>query len=378
MLDMAFQLLTFFILTFRPPALEGQIGLRLPPARPPRERNGPSRVATLDRHRPSRSARLTVTVLSQGGQIDGLGVGKEVAKDIRDLAGKLAAVFKNPNNPFEQVVVQAEPQAALRRVDAGGGRVFAADAFRREETGQAQSPGTPRGERQVTSHRNNGRVGRAEASPPETGKNPMVGLVTMLCMVPLAPPTSKHFMRSRLADHPRRSVLHGPETPRLVTMLFMLVVIGMAISRTADPSTWRWLAPGPEAPAPRPAPPRPATDRGETVAGEARGRETCGGEDAGQSARGDEDREDHREDRGGDRKEEAGKTAPKVVNKPAAGKPIAKKPAAVAPKPEPQTVGTEGTDQDWEEEEAISEEREAISDGTVYMDKGEMNAYKRV
>ena len=31
MLDMAFQLLTFFILTFRPAPLEGQISLRLPP-----------------------------------------------------------------------------------------------------------------------------------------------------------------------------------------------------------------------------------------------------------------------------------------------------------------------------------------------------------
>src|SRR6187399_1172445 len=31
MLDMAFQLLTFFILTFRPSPVEGQISLRLPP-----------------------------------------------------------------------------------------------------------------------------------------------------------------------------------------------------------------------------------------------------------------------------------------------------------------------------------------------------------
>ncbi len=31
MLDMAFQLLTFFILTFRPAPVEGQISLRLPP-----------------------------------------------------------------------------------------------------------------------------------------------------------------------------------------------------------------------------------------------------------------------------------------------------------------------------------------------------------
>ena len=34
MLDMAFQLLTFFILTFRPAPVEGQISLKLPPPQP--------------------------------------------------------------------------------------------------------------------------------------------------------------------------------------------------------------------------------------------------------------------------------------------------------------------------------------------------------
>ena len=34
MLDMAFQLLTFFILTFRTVPVEGQINLRLPPPKP--------------------------------------------------------------------------------------------------------------------------------------------------------------------------------------------------------------------------------------------------------------------------------------------------------------------------------------------------------
>src|SRR6266852_4985626 len=34
MLDMAFQILTFFILTFRPAPVEGQIQLRMPPPQP--------------------------------------------------------------------------------------------------------------------------------------------------------------------------------------------------------------------------------------------------------------------------------------------------------------------------------------------------------
>ena len=34
MLDMAFQLLAFFILTFKPAPIEGQINLKLPPPKP--------------------------------------------------------------------------------------------------------------------------------------------------------------------------------------------------------------------------------------------------------------------------------------------------------------------------------------------------------
>src|SRR6185312_15142649 len=34
MLDMAFQLLTFFILTFKPAPVEGQLALRMPPPHP--------------------------------------------------------------------------------------------------------------------------------------------------------------------------------------------------------------------------------------------------------------------------------------------------------------------------------------------------------
>ena len=113
MLDMAFQLLTFFILTFHPPAMENQLGLRLPPAQPPGPSNRvrPGDVVVERRLDISPTcSTLTITVLSQNGRIDSLGVGPEEAKDLGDLAGKLDAVFKNPNNPFEQVIVQADPK----------------------------------------------------------------------------------------------------------------------------------------------------------------------------------------------------------------------------------------------------------------------------
>jgi biopolymer transport protein ExbD len=112
MLDMAFQLLAFFILTFRPPMSEGQIGLRLPPAQPTRSATNP-KLVICGGHGPIISPAVTtlvVTVISQDGRIDGLGVGQDEAKDVRDLDGKLAAAFKDPNSPFEQVIVQASPR----------------------------------------------------------------------------------------------------------------------------------------------------------------------------------------------------------------------------------------------------------------------------
>ena len=82
-----------------------------------------------------------------------------------------------------------------------------------------------------------------------------------------------------------------------------------------------------------------------------------------------------------------------AVKTPAAAKPAAKKPAVKPPaaktakphaaKPAPPAAPASeqdviGTDLDWEEAEAIGEEREVISDGTPYIEKIEMNAYKRV
>ena len=54
-----------------------------------------------------------------------------------ELSGKLAAIFKNPDNPFQAGGRPVESQAPLRRVDASGERVYAPKIPRREETGQA-------------------------------------------------------------------------------------------------------------------------------------------------------------------------------------------------------------------------------------------------
>ncbi len=107
MLDMAFQLLAFFILTFKPPPVEGQIQLRLPP---PQAINAhgkevagevskdPSQVKGVD--------TLVVSVLSNGGSIDSMGIGETPVTTLPQLAARLDTTFKDTNNPFDQVIIQ--------------------------------------------------------------------------------------------------------------------------------------------------------------------------------------------------------------------------------------------------------------------------------
>ncbi len=110
MLDMAFQLLTFFILTFRPPPVEGQIGLRLPPATvvvPGKDKIGEEDKKPVN---PKGIHTLTISVFSDNGTIDSMGVGEQQTKTLHDLDVKLQQVFKDPNNPFDQVILQSSPK----------------------------------------------------------------------------------------------------------------------------------------------------------------------------------------------------------------------------------------------------------------------------
>ncbi len=110
MLDMAFQLLTFFILTFRPSPIEGQISLRLPPPQPVvvvkqgqqagRETNNTNPVQGLN--------TLTISVMAnpKTGEIQSLAVGEAAVPGIAALDGRLKQVFADPGNPFDQVIIQ--------------------------------------------------------------------------------------------------------------------------------------------------------------------------------------------------------------------------------------------------------------------------------
>jgi biopolymer transport protein ExbD len=111
MLDMAFQLLAFFILTFRSPGqIEGQILLRMPPPQAITVVKGGQAVGSdLKNTNPLSGVNtLTISVFAdpKTGDIAGLGVGEAPVANVSALDRKLQEVFADPGNPFDQVIIQ--------------------------------------------------------------------------------------------------------------------------------------------------------------------------------------------------------------------------------------------------------------------------------
>jgi biopolymer transport protein ExbD len=127
MLDMAFQLLAFFIATFHVPALEGQITLRLPPPEA-RTTQGtqPAGENVNSAEIPKGLKTLTINVFSDGtGEVKSLSFGEETATQmpgdtfelmLHALDTNLTAIFRDPTYPFEQVILQVSPSVRYERL----------------------------------------------------------------------------------------------------------------------------------------------------------------------------------------------------------------------------------------------------------------------
>ncbi len=123
MLDMAFQLLAFFILTFRPPPAEDQIFLKLPPAQPVAGLHGTQNAGQDDTKDPKdvkTTKSLTVTLLDRdgSGSISDVAVGipdvamkpipyNELEKELRTYFNAKGEEKATPQGDFEQVVISA-------------------------------------------------------------------------------------------------------------------------------------------------------------------------------------------------------------------------------------------------------------------------------
>ncbi len=117
MLEMAFHLLAFFVLTFRPLPAEPQISLRLPPplaARPASvEPPGP---VDLQAALPAGVDTLILAVgKTVGGALD-YAVGEQRLASLTALETRLRQVFADPRQPFRQVVLEIDGDVAYEQV----------------------------------------------------------------------------------------------------------------------------------------------------------------------------------------------------------------------------------------------------------------------
>jgi len=111
MLDMAFQLLTFFILTFKPAPIEGQVLLRMPPPQPVTNVNAGEKAGS-DQQNTNPVQGLNTLVISALANSDGslkqMAVGETPIAGITALERKLEDIFRDPGSGFDQVIVQVD------------------------------------------------------------------------------------------------------------------------------------------------------------------------------------------------------------------------------------------------------------------------------
>lgn len=111
MLDMAFQLLTFFILTFKPAPVEGQVLLRMPPPEPVTNVNSGQQSGS-DANNTNPLTGLNTLVISAIANGDGglrqMAVGDTTMGSLPALDRKLSTVLGDPGSGFDQVIVQVD------------------------------------------------------------------------------------------------------------------------------------------------------------------------------------------------------------------------------------------------------------------------------
>lgn len=109
MLDMAFQLLAFFIFSFKPAPIEGQISLKLPPPQPVATINA-EQPAGANENNPNPVAGLNSLIVSvypsPTGQIGSMQIDETKVGGLSQLEDRLQTIFSDPGVAFDQVILQ--------------------------------------------------------------------------------------------------------------------------------------------------------------------------------------------------------------------------------------------------------------------------------
>ena len=110
MLDMAFQLLSFFIITYQAPAVEGDVRLRLPPPMPTVVAKNAEEAGSNEKNKNLAQGlnTITITVLgSPNGSIRQIMFCSDTPiAGLAALDSKLKSVFADPSLKFDQVILQ--------------------------------------------------------------------------------------------------------------------------------------------------------------------------------------------------------------------------------------------------------------------------------
>ena len=117
MLDMAFQLLTFFILTYKPAPSEGQFSMNLLPAQPATEI---TKEAPKDNATPSIDASLrtlkTNLRANDNGTLNEVTLADKAIKGMDELKKELESFVNDPVLAFDQAVINVDPRLKYAEV----------------------------------------------------------------------------------------------------------------------------------------------------------------------------------------------------------------------------------------------------------------------
>jgi biopolymer transport protein ExbD len=111
MLDMAFQLLTFFILTYKPAPAEGQFSMNLLPAAPATDFRAQTAAEPAANDNVPAALRTLPTVLraGEGGRLGRVSLGEQEVQGMAALKRELNAILKDPTLPFDQALIKVDP-----------------------------------------------------------------------------------------------------------------------------------------------------------------------------------------------------------------------------------------------------------------------------
>ncbi len=113
MLDMAFNLLTFFIFTFRPAPIELQFNLNLLPTSPTAEPETPPEEAPSDQPAPIRMLTTSLFADSEG-RLSRATLEEFEFDDLKGLGDRLKTILSDPELGFDQATIQVDSKLHYR------------------------------------------------------------------------------------------------------------------------------------------------------------------------------------------------------------------------------------------------------------------------